>query len=336
MIHFLKKILSKKPGSEIEPGKDPDFKIIDAHVHIPSDRFLPGSFTSPIIDNMYSAISKYAPTVKRETIANTYKKNLTDHECDGLIKEMDKSGVEQTILLLPDFTYRLKDTQHNIEEMIEMHLRVLEKYPGRFYLFVGIDPRWEDKGLKNFRQYLEKGKIHGLKVYPPCGYYPTDEGLTPYYQLCTEHRLPVIFHTGPTSPVFKSKYSEIRYIDEVAHQYPGVNFILAHGGVMNVDEAVLLCAFRPNVYLDISGFLASFDSSGPIDALRSLFKRKINHKIIFGTDWPILGFKNTYSTIIQKFRNPKNGALNGLTYLGKKMILRDNILSLLEPLNPYQ
>lgn len=330
MIQFLKKILSKKHELEIQQENNLDFKIIDAHVHIPSDTYLPASFTDPIIDNMYSAINKYAPTVKRGTIADTYKKNLTDHECDGLIKEMDQSSVEQTILLLPDFTYQLKDAQHNIDEMIENHVRVLEKYPGRFYLFVGVDPRWGKKGVGIFQKYLEKRKIHGLKVYPPCGYYPTDEGLTPYYQMCTEHRLPVIFHTGPTSPVFKSKYSEIRYIDEVAHQYPEVNFILAHGGVMNVDEAVLLCAFRPNVYLDISGFLASFAAAGPMDALRSLFKRKINHKIIFGTDWPILGFKNTYSNILDKFEDPRKGAINSLTDIEKKMILRENILSLIE------
>ncbi|UCH93172.1 MAG: amidohydrolase [Candidatus Aminicenantes bacterium] len=333
MIHFLKKILSKKHEPGIDPGTAPgtdlDFKIIDAHVHIPSVRYLPNSFTSPIIDNMYSAISKYAPTIKRETIAEGYKRNLSDHECDRLIEGMNKSNVERTILLLPDFTYQLKDMEYSIDEMIGMHVQVLDKYPGRFYLFAGIDPRWGEKGFKTFCKYLEKGKIHGLKVYPPCGYYPRDEGLTPYYELCTGHRLPVIFHTGPTSPVFKSKYSEIRCIDEVAHAYPGVNFILAHGGVMNVDEAVLLCAFRPNVYLDISGFLASFDPTGPIDALRSLFKRKINHKIIFGTDWPILGFKNTYSNIINKFKNPRNGAINLLTKQEQKMILRENILHLL-------
>jgi predicted TIM-barrel fold metal-dependent hydrolase len=329
MKHFFRKILSKHQP-EKEQEKDLDFKIIDAHVHIPSDRYLPGSFTDPIIDNMYSAISKYAPTVKRETIEETYKKNLSDHECDELIKEMDKSGVGQTILLLPDFTYQLKDTQHNIDEMIAIHVQVLEKYPDRFYLFVGVDPRWGEKGLGIFTKYLEERKIHGLKVYPPCGYYPTEEMLKPYYELCSQHKLPVIFHTGPTSPVFKSKYSDIRCIDEVAYEYPDVNFILAHGGVMNVDEAVLLCAFRPNVYLDISGFLASFDSSGPINALQSLFKRKINHKIIFGTDWPILGFKNTYSNIIEKFKNARNGAINMLTDLEKRLILRENILNLIE------
>jgi predicted TIM-barrel fold metal-dependent hydrolase len=333
MAHFLKKIFSKHavPDPGNEPGRELDFDIIDAHVHIPSQRYLPASFTSPIIDNIYSATRKYAPAVKRETLAETYKKNLTDHECDALIEEMDKSGVEKTILLLPDLTYPLKDLEYTIDEMIEMHIRVLDKYPGRFYLFAGVDPRWGEGGLALFHKYLEKGKIHGLKVYPPCGYYPTDEGLKPYYELCREKKLPVIFHTGPTSPVFQAKYSEIRYIDEVAHGNPEVDFILAHGGVMNIDEAVLLCAFRPNVYLDISGFLASFDPSGPMEALRLLFKRKINHKIIFGTDWPILGFKNTYATIIRKFKNPRTGVLNGITNLEKRFVLRDNILNLLEP-----
>jgi len=313
-----------------EPEQHLDFKPIDAHVHIPSDKYLPGSFTSPIVDNIYSATKKYAPMIKRKTIEEKYKKNLSDHECDRLVEEMNKAGVEKTILLLPDFTFRLKDMQYTIDEMIDRHIRVLDKYPGRFYLFAGVDPRWEKKGVNIFRKYLEKGKIHGLKVYPPCGYYPNDEMLKPYYGLCSENKLPVIIHTGPTSPVFKSKFSEIGYIDEVAYEFPGVNFILAHGGVNNVDEAVTLCAFRPNVYLDISGFLSSFDPAGPINALKTLFKRKINHKIIFGTDWPIGGLKNTYSNIVDKLMNSRNGAIHWLTDLEKKMILRENILDLIQ------
>ena len=332
MIRFFKTRFSKKN----QPQRDLDFKIIDAHVHIPSDKYLPNSFTSPIIDNIYSATRKYAPTIKRKSIEEGYKKSLSDHECDHLIEEMNKCAVEKTILLLPDFTYQLKDMEYNIDEMIEMYIRVLNKYPDRFYLFAGVDPRWGEKGLNIFRKYLEKGKIHGLKLYPPCGYYPHDERLKPYYESCAEKRLPVVIHTGPTSPVFKNKFSQTRYMDEVAYEYPDVNFILAHGGVNNVDEAVLLCAFRPNVYLDISGYLAAFAPGGPLEALRSLFKRKINHKIIFGTDWPILGFKNTYSTIVEKFKHPQYGAINSLTDLEKRMILRENILDLLEPGNLYQ
>jgi len=332
MNRLFKKILSKRewrPQPKKEPEAVLDFKFIDAHVHIPSGRYLPGSFTSPIIDNITAATRKYAPSIKRETIEHQYKKNLEDHECDNLIIEMNKANVEKTILMLPDFTYRLTDLESDIEEMIEQHIRVLDKYPGRFFLFAGVDPRWKDRGLSIFTKYLEKGKIHGLKVYPPCGYYPNDEILKPYYELCSEKRLPVVIHTGPTSPVFKSKYSRIHYIDDIAYEYPRVNFILAHGGVMNVDEAALLCAFRPNVYLDISGYFASLAPAGPIEALRFLFKRKINHKIIFGTDWPIGGFKNTYVNIVDKLINPRTGAIHSLIDIEKRMILRDNILDLI-------
>lgn len=325
MAHFFKRLLSKKS----EPVKELDFKIVDAHVHIPSDRYLPPSFNFPIIDNICSASSKYAPTIKRKTIEEMYLKNLSDHECDHLVEEMNRAGVEKTVLLLPDFTYQLKDLPYSIADMTAMHLRVLKKHPDRFYLFAGVDPRWGEKGLSIFHKYLEKKEIHGLKVYPPCGYYPNDENLKPYYELCSENGLPVIIHSGPTSPVFKSKFSEVRYIDEIAYEYPAVNFILAHGGVTGVEESVLLCAFRPNLYLDISGYLSSFDPAGPINALKSLFKRKINHKIIFGTDWPIGGLKNTYSNIVDKLINPKTRALDALSGLEKRMIFRDNILGLI-------
>lgn len=326
MPHFIKRLFSREKEP---PVKELDFKLIDAHVHIPSDRYFPASFNAPIIDNIFAASRKYAPAIKWKTIDDMYRKNFSDHECDLLVREMDKAGVEKTVLLLPDFTYQLKDARHGIAEMIDMHVQVLKKHAGLFYLFAGVDPRWGEKGVDIFRGSLERKEIHGLKVYPPCGYYPYDDGMHPYYRLCSENGLPAVFHTGPTSPVFKSKFSEIRYIDEVAHKYPGLKIILAHGGVTGIEESVMLCAFRPNVYLDISGYMSSFDPLGPMNGLRALFKRKINHKIIFGTDWPIGGLKNTYSNIVEKLKHPKNGALVFLTDLEKRMILRDNILGLL-------
>jgi predicted TIM-barrel fold metal-dependent hydrolase len=41
-------------------------------------------------------------------------------------------------------------------------------------------------------------------------------------------------------------------IDDAARAFPEA-FILAHGGVNNVEPSCLMSACRPNVYLDFSG-----------------------------------------------------------------------------------
>jgi len=42
-----------------------------------------------------------------------------------------------------------------------------------------------------------------------------------------------------------------------------------------------------------------------------------------------LRFKNAYATIVDKFKHPERGAIQFLTDIEKKMILRENILDLI-------
>src|SRR6185312_16237362 len=62
--------------------------------------------------------------------------------------------------------------------------------------------------------------------------------------------------------------------------------------------ACLLAAYRPNIYIDFSGYQASIDSNGVLGCLQDLFNRRLNHKIIFGTDWPIFKLNSTYKNLV--------------------------------------
>jgi len=108
----------------------------------------------------------------------------------------------------------------------------------------------------------------------------------------------VLLHTGPTPPVLTFNYSGPMLIDDAARAFPEVTFILAHGGVNNVEPSCLMSAYRPNVYLDFSGYAASVDSDGSEGSLRHLFGRNLNHKLIFGTDWPIFKLRGPYKDLV--------------------------------------
>jgi predicted TIM-barrel fold metal-dependent hydrolase len=211
---------------------------------------------------------------------------------------MDAAGVDQAVLLLPDFTFVLKDHDIDIAEMIRQHAAILERHPGRFRYMCGVDPGWGPEGIDIFERAVRDQNCSGLKIYPPCGYSPSDRALYPYYEICRRYGVPVLLHTGPTAPLLTFAYSDPGLIDDAARAFPEVDFILAHGGVNNVEAACLLAAYRPNVFIDLGGYPASIDSNGVAGGLRQLFNRRLNHKIIFGTDWPIFKLRGAYKDIV--------------------------------------
>jgi predicted TIM-barrel fold metal-dependent hydrolase len=73
----------------------------------------------------------------------------------------------------------------------------------------------------------------------------------------------VLYHMGGAStsnfisifksePRLSSKYGRPRYVDGPAFRFPGIDFIMAHMGGFDTEEAAYMAANHPNVYLDCS------------------------------------------------------------------------------------
>ncbi|HXZ00670.1 MAG TPA: amidohydrolase family protein [Stellaceae bacterium] len=264
-------------------------EIIDGHTHIASTRFIPPDFVEGVVDNMMEQMRLTSVEVPRSRILDRLLAYYQDHEGRNQLLEMDRLGIARAVVLLPDFTYafRCKGDALSIAEMFWQHKLIRDRSDGRFEVFAGVDPRWGADGFRLFVKGIEEYGFAGLKLYPPCGYRPDDALLEPYYDYCQERRLPVLIHIGPTSPRLSFTEALPIFVDAPARKYANVSFILAHGAVSYPQECVQLCRYRPNVYLDLSGaqtHLANPDARGE---LCQLFARGINHKLIFGTDWPI-------------------------------------------------
>jgi hypothetical protein len=98
--------------------------------------------------------------------------------CDEFVTDMDAAGIDQAVLLLPDSTYALKDFDIDIAEMIRQHAGILERHPGRFHYLCGVDPRGGREGVDIFEQAVTTQHCSGLKLYPPCGYSPSDRAVS--------------------------------------------------------------------------------------------------------------------------------------------------------------
>jgi predicted TIM-barrel fold metal-dependent hydrolase len=303
-------------------------KIVDAHCHIASEALIPRSFIDGAIQNMVSAISAQGIPVMAGKLANLYRQKMQDPLCDALVAEMAESGVSKSILLATDFTYALKDCPLNVEESLSRHRDVLARHPGKFEVFGGVDPRWGNDGVELFERSLREFGFRGFKVYPPCGFSPSFRGLFPFYELCAQHKAPVVVHIGPTSPALSFDTSNPFLLDEAARQFPNVNFIMAHSSVSFTEESAMMCAFRPNVYLDVSGYQSSFRAEGPGGALKRVVSRGINHKVLFGTDWPVFRMQGDQHSFVEAV-TAEDGPLSDLSETEKELILHRNAERLL-------
>jgi predicted TIM-barrel fold metal-dependent hydrolase len=143
----------------------------------------------------------------------------------------------------------------SIEEMNEVSCRIAADSGGRIVSFCGVDPRRGALAPRLLRRALDQWGAKGLKLYPTNGFYPDDEELCyPLYDICAEHGVPVLLHTGHSGRGQKSKYGHPMYVDSAAADYPEVGFVLGHSGRWEgwSDEAFAVAIFKTNVYLDMS------------------------------------------------------------------------------------
>ncbi|HYD81459.1 MAG TPA: amidohydrolase family protein [Paucimonas sp.] len=302
-------------------------EIIDAHCHIASSKFIPEAFYEGFCRNVLVKLEATGVKKTLGSVLDTYLTQSQDHLGDALIAEMDSAGIHRAVALLPDFTFVMK-SEFTIAEMFRLHAEILQRHAERLFVFGGVDPRWGADGIALFEKGVTEYGFKGFKLYPPCGYSPSDRSLYPFYEICRKHKLPVLLHIGPTSPSLEFAYSHPYLIDRAALDFPDVNFILAHGAVHFVEDCAALCAYRPNVYLDISAFLGSSHPGGWQAGLAELFRKNINHKILFGTDWPVFRYSGGHRKVMDAFL-AANGPLGRVSAVQRQWLMSQNIRRLL-------
>jgi len=303
--------------------------IIDAHCHIASGEHIPKSFIAGATANMAAALSAQGVIVNASKLGKMYEQKMQDPLCDELVAEMAVAGISKSILLIPDFTYALKDCVLTIEESFHKHRQVLARHPGKFEVFGGVDPRWGKDGLALFERSLVEFGFRGLKLYPPCGYSPSDPALFPFYEVCGHHRVPVLLHIGPTSPALSFSTCNPFLIDNAAKSFSTVNFILAHGSVSFTEECAMMCRYRPNVYLDISAFQSTITHKKMGDTVKRMLSQGLNHKVIFGTDWPVFRLQGTQQSFLGAIAD-EDGAASEISDRERDLFFHGNIERLLE------
>lgn len=212
-----------------------------------------------------------------EFLPHFTKENMPDHSWD-LCNNNEK------LFLCPSI-----DIQKNIPEQLNNIKNKMSQYPNCRVV-----------GLKIFLAY-QMGRAD-------------DERMYPIYDFAKEHGLSVTFHTG--YPSYHLPYendmegSKVKYVSNVARQYPEVNFIVAHMGDPYYDESIQAMHGLSNMFTDFCGAFepgteVAADEEGTIEKFaHAIHQYPDTYKqIIYGTDYcpPILLWEiDKYDYTIQK------------------------------------
>jgi predicted TIM-barrel fold metal-dependent hydrolase len=303
--------------------------VYDGHCHVASTELIPHGFTHDVAGNVTARLTAMGLPAETDRIAARYAQEMGDHLADRLIVEMDAAGVDRSVLLYPDFGLTIHGAPAP-PEMAARHREIIRRHPGRFWGFLGVDPRRGEDGVAEFSQALDAGGIDGIKLYPPCGYSPSDRRLYPYYEICAARRMPVFVHTGPSARRLDNRSARPVLVDSAARDFPTVPFILGHAGLTHVGSAAELAAARFNVYLDIGGFGSTPTLPDWKTHLNRLFRLGVNHKIVFGTDWPLGRRAGGLKRLVREVVDGPV-VLAGVGRRETAMLLHENLLRVLPP-----
>lgn len=170
---------------------------------------------------------------------------------------------------------------------------VIARSNGQLIGFASVDP-WKGKAaVRELRRCQELG-FRGLKIQPITqGIALNDPRCYPLWDACRDLGMPVMVHTGTTgigagSPGGRGLHlgfgRPVPALDDVAADFPEVDFIAAHFGWPWHLELLAVARHKGNVYIDLSGWAPKYIPKEVLQYCNSV----IPDKFLFGSDFPLL------------------------------------------------
>ncbi|HJY95134.1 MAG TPA: amidohydrolase family protein [Streptosporangiaceae bacterium] len=240
--------------------------VVDAHMHVPR------------LSTVSSAWMQWALDYGADSGWQTVFDAGGDPDPARLDALLDAEGVDAA-LLFAEYSPGATGIQP-----VEDLLPLIAHNPGRYRLVANVNPLLHHPPAAEAERQLNLGAV-AVKIHPVHGAFQVDrDDLYPVYDLCAERGVPVIVHTGGSIfPGSQPEAGDPTLMSPVIADFPGVTFVLAHGGrgAWYADAARMALACG-NVWLDLAGlppkrlpdYYAAFDLT------------ELAAKWIFGTDWP--------------------------------------------------
>ncbi len=283
-------------------------RVIDAHVHTWSQ----------------SILSETDIEARRIAAAKAGIEPQLEFPASKLKAAMKGAGIERAVILPIDSGLNQR-MPLSLREKTDWHVDEIKGDPS-LITFVGLDPRRGEEGLAELERAVKEKGCRGLKLYPPNGFYPDEDEFYPYYELCTELKIPVVIHQGFTSRFKYVKYARPVFVDKVAVDFPDLNIVLAHVGTPWVDETLMVAYKNPNVFVDVSGWQA-FAGRVPMKMYQMIAEAKLLRifpsRLVWASDFPLFEYAMPLKDWVKFFSTLR--LPNGLIELGYQQVTDDEI-----------
>ena len=259
--------------------------IIDVHYHfmrLPADEKVARDIVARLLlDAERAGIKK-----SLDEVMPVYRDYMDDIECDKLVKRMDESGIDVTVINVVDNVNFGFDNER-IMRINEYCAKAAAKHSGRIIALAGIDPRRPDAPAL-FRQCIEGFNMKGLKWHPDDGYYPNSEESYAVLEVVNELGVSLLTHCGPL-PSSRAKYAHPIHLDDIALDFPNTDIIAAHMGDIWWRDWAALAKYKKNIYGDLAMWQLTAESRP------NLFRRYLREildiigpdQVLFSTDGPV-------------------------------------------------
>lgn len=234
--------------------------LIDAHVHL----------------------NNYHEATRRPT-----QENVAD-----LFEKMRDTGVDHAVVIT---SYKVDVDRPAVEDLVE----ILSEDP-RSTVVEGLRWRGDERtDLFAMEERIRDGVVKGIKLYPGYDHYPiNDPSLESVFRIAGKYKVPVMIHTGDTyAKTAKVRMAHPLLVDDVAVDYPDVDFIMCHLGNPWFQDAAEVLYKNDNVFADISGLTLGAFSYEFERYVAMRLKEMITYmgdpgaQLMYGTDWPLVAMK---------------------------------------------
>jgi predicted TIM-barrel fold metal-dependent hydrolase len=225
------------------------------------------------------------------------KTNMKGVTLDDQLALMAEAGIERALLFAPKAGRRgLPGSFHLPYEVVA---RALEKYPGRFYGLAGLDPYEGMSGVRALEDAVKHMGFIGAHLYPHWFDLPPDHAkYYPFYAKCCELGVPIQMQVGQSMVYAKEQpmrsVGRPILLDGIACDFPELKLIGIHVGIPWTDEMIAMAWKHENVFIGSDAHSPKYWPPAFVNYINSYGQ----DKVLFGTDFPVLGFKRTMDEVL--------------------------------------
>ena len=221
------------------------------------------------------------------------------------LRKMDAAGIERSLLI----AVRAGDPawQGSFEIPYQQIAQYCDAYPDRFSGVAGVDPTRGVEQLKELDHAVKELGFVGAHFYPHWFRMPPDSALCyPIYSRCEELDIPIMMQVGQNliyqKDVRLPSVAKPILLDQVAIDFPNLVLIGIHIGVPWTDEMIAMAWKHENIYIGIDAYAPKHLPA----SLKHYMNSYGSHKVMFGTDWPVIDPERAVSEIHEHALRPES------------------------------